>query len=177
MLVEPTETESKRSLDQFIAALRSIAEGQGWRRDLKAAPVHARGGGSTKRWQQGSRCWPTRRRRRTARRRGWGAFRRRLMAEPSFPPYNVGDLGHGSSQGLGLPGATSGRSATCSRTGCRIMALSSKSPAGPANMRWRSPGAFRRSIGNRPIPIRKRWLRSWPGGEGPANLRPPIELM
>ena len=34
MLVEPTETESKASLDQFIAALRSIAErAQGRRPD------------------------------------------------------------------------------------------------------------------------------------------------
>ena len=42
MLVEPTETESKANLDQFIAALRSIAEkarrGDG---SLKSAPVHA----------------------------------------------------------------------------------------------------------------------------------------
>ena len=42
MLVEPTETESKANLDQFIEALRSIAErarqGDG---SLKAAPVHA----------------------------------------------------------------------------------------------------------------------------------------
>jgi len=42
MLVEPTETESKASLDQFIAAMRSLAEraraGDG---GLKAAPVHA----------------------------------------------------------------------------------------------------------------------------------------
>jgi glycine dehydrogenase subunit 2 len=42
MLIEPTETESKAALDQFIAALRSIAEraraGDG---SLKSAPVHA----------------------------------------------------------------------------------------------------------------------------------------
>ncbi len=42
MLIEPTETESKASLDQFIAALRSIAErarsGDG---TLKEAPVYA----------------------------------------------------------------------------------------------------------------------------------------
>jgi glycine dehydrogenase subunit 2 len=42
MLVEPTETESKASLDQFIFALRSIA-GRAKSGDpaLKAAPVHA----------------------------------------------------------------------------------------------------------------------------------------
>ena len=42
MLIEPTETESKANLDQFIAALRSIAkkarEGDA---SLKSAPIHA----------------------------------------------------------------------------------------------------------------------------------------
>jgi glycine dehydrogenase subunit 2 len=42
MLVEPTETESKANLDQFIAALRSIAEkARTGDPALKAAPVHA----------------------------------------------------------------------------------------------------------------------------------------
>jgi glycine dehydrogenase subunit 2 len=42
MLVEPTETESKTNLDQFIAALRSIAErAKAGDPSLKAAPVHA----------------------------------------------------------------------------------------------------------------------------------------
>ncbi len=42
MLVEPTETESKANLDQFIAALRSIAErAKAGDESLKAAPVHA----------------------------------------------------------------------------------------------------------------------------------------
>ena len=42
MLVEPTETESKGNLDQFIAALRSIAEkAKAGDPALKAAPVHA----------------------------------------------------------------------------------------------------------------------------------------
>ena len=42
MLVEPTETESKANLDQFIAALRSIAErARAGDESLKAAPVHA----------------------------------------------------------------------------------------------------------------------------------------
>jgi glycine dehydrogenase subunit 2 len=42
MLVEPTETESKASLDQFIAALRSIAErARAGDQSLKAAPLHA----------------------------------------------------------------------------------------------------------------------------------------
>jgi glycine dehydrogenase subunit 2 len=42
MLIEPTETESKASLDQFIAALRSIAErARAGDESLKAAPVHA----------------------------------------------------------------------------------------------------------------------------------------
>jgi glycine dehydrogenase subunit 2 len=42
MLVEPTETESKASLDQFIMALRSIAErARAGDPSLKAAPVHA----------------------------------------------------------------------------------------------------------------------------------------
>jgi glycine dehydrogenase subunit 2 len=42
MLVEPTETESKASLDQFIAALRSIAErARAGDESLKAAPVYA----------------------------------------------------------------------------------------------------------------------------------------
>src|SRR5437763_3960943 len=42
MLIEPTETESKASLDQFIAALRSIAQrARAGDQSLKAAPVHA----------------------------------------------------------------------------------------------------------------------------------------
>jgi glycine dehydrogenase subunit 2 len=42
MLIEPTETESKAGLDQFIAALRSIAErAKAGDEALKAAPVHA----------------------------------------------------------------------------------------------------------------------------------------
>jgi glycine dehydrogenase subunit 2 len=42
MLVEPTETESKASLDQFIAAFRSIAErARAGDESLKAAPVFA----------------------------------------------------------------------------------------------------------------------------------------
>jgi glycine dehydrogenase subunit 2 len=42
MLVEPTETESKAALDQFIAALRSIAErARAGDESLKSAPVHA----------------------------------------------------------------------------------------------------------------------------------------
>ena len=42
MLVEPTETESKANLDQFIVALRSIAErARDGDEALKAAPIHA----------------------------------------------------------------------------------------------------------------------------------------
>jgi glycine dehydrogenase subunit 2 len=42
MLVEPTETESKAGLDQFIAAFRSIAErAKAGDESLKVAPVHA----------------------------------------------------------------------------------------------------------------------------------------
>ena len=42
MLVEPTETESKANLDQFIAALRSIAErAKAGDASLKEAPVYA----------------------------------------------------------------------------------------------------------------------------------------
>ncbi len=42
MLIEPTETESKASLDQFIAAVRSIAErARAGDQSLKAAPVYA----------------------------------------------------------------------------------------------------------------------------------------
>jgi glycine dehydrogenase subunit 2 len=42
MLIEPTETESKASLDQFIMAVRSIAErAKSGDETLKAAPVHA----------------------------------------------------------------------------------------------------------------------------------------
>ena len=42
MLIEPTETESKASLDQFIVALRSIAgRARGGDEALKAAPIHA----------------------------------------------------------------------------------------------------------------------------------------
>jgi glycine dehydrogenase subunit 2 len=42
MLIEPTETESKANLDQFIAALRSIAEkAKVGDAALKAAPIYA----------------------------------------------------------------------------------------------------------------------------------------
>jgi glycine dehydrogenase subunit 2 len=42
MLVEPTETESKAALDQFILALRSVAEGaKAGDETLKTAPFHA----------------------------------------------------------------------------------------------------------------------------------------
>jgi glycine dehydrogenase subunit 2 len=42
MLVEPTETESKAGLDQFIVALRAIAErARSGDQNLKAAPIHA----------------------------------------------------------------------------------------------------------------------------------------
>jgi glycine dehydrogenase subunit 2 len=42
MLVEPTETESKASLDQFIAAVRSIAErARSGDQTLKRAPIYA----------------------------------------------------------------------------------------------------------------------------------------
>ena len=42
MLVEPTETESKAALDQFIMALRHVAErAKAGDQSLKAAPVHA----------------------------------------------------------------------------------------------------------------------------------------
>jgi glycine dehydrogenase subunit 2 len=42
MLIEPTETESKASLDQFIEAVRSIAErAKAGDETLKAAPIYA----------------------------------------------------------------------------------------------------------------------------------------
>ena len=42
MLIEPTETESKAGLDQFIAALRSLAErARAGDQALKSAPHHA----------------------------------------------------------------------------------------------------------------------------------------
>jgi glycine dehydrogenase subunit 2 len=42
MLIEPTETESKAGLDEFIAAVRAIAErAKAGDQSLKAAPVHA----------------------------------------------------------------------------------------------------------------------------------------
>jgi glycine dehydrogenase subunit 2 len=42
MLVEPTETESKASLDQFIGAMRSVAgRAKAGDESLRAAPVHA----------------------------------------------------------------------------------------------------------------------------------------
>ncbi len=42
MLIEPTETESKDALDQFIAAMRSIAaRAKAGDQELKSAPVYA----------------------------------------------------------------------------------------------------------------------------------------
>jgi glycine dehydrogenase subunit 2 len=42
MLVEPTETESKAALDQFIGAMRHVAQrAKAGDQALKSAPVHA----------------------------------------------------------------------------------------------------------------------------------------
>jgi glycine dehydrogenase subunit 2 len=42
MLIEPTETESKASLDEFILAIRSVAErARAGDQSLKAAPIYA----------------------------------------------------------------------------------------------------------------------------------------
>ena len=42
MLVEPTETESKAAMDQFVGAIRSLAErAKAGDQSLKAAPVYA----------------------------------------------------------------------------------------------------------------------------------------
>jgi glycine dehydrogenase subunit 2 len=42
MLIEPTETESKASLDQFIAAIRSVAKrAKAGDQALKSAPIYA----------------------------------------------------------------------------------------------------------------------------------------
>jgi len=42
MLVEPTETESKASLDEFVTAVRSIAaRARAGDQSLKAAPIYA----------------------------------------------------------------------------------------------------------------------------------------
>jgi glycine dehydrogenase subunit 2 len=42
MLIEPTETESKASLDQFIEAVRAIAlRAKAGDQSLKSAPVYA----------------------------------------------------------------------------------------------------------------------------------------
>jgi glycine dehydrogenase subunit 2 len=42
MLIEPTETESLRALDQFVGALKSVAgRAKAGDATLKAAPVHA----------------------------------------------------------------------------------------------------------------------------------------
>jgi len=42
MLVEPTETESKATLDQFIGALRSLAKrAKAGDESLKGAPIYA----------------------------------------------------------------------------------------------------------------------------------------
>ena len=57
MLVEPTETESKAGLDQFIGALRSVAaRAKAGDESLKAARPH-RGGGSILRRLRPRRCW------------------------------------------------------------------------------------------------------------------------
>ena len=58
MLVEPTETESRAALDQFIGALAAVAERakagdetlKGPRRTSRPAP------GWTRRWRRASRC-------------------------------------------------------------------------------------------------------------------------
>ena len=72
MLVEPTETESKAALDQFIGAMRYVARaGEGRRPEPQGGAASTRrGGGSTRRWRRASRCWSrgsrTRRRRRNS---------------------------------------------------------------------------------------------------------------
>ena len=60
-----------------------------------------------------------------------------------IPPYNVGDLAGDVSGWRPPPRATSCRSATSSRTGCRRPGPCSKSPAAPASMRSPSPSLSR----------------------------------
>ena len=64
MLVEPTETEIKAALDQFIGALRSVAE-RAKAGDAASSPrrISRRAAGSTRRWRRASRCWYGRTRR------------------------------------------------------------------------------------------------------------------
>jgi len=57
MLIEPTETESKASLDRFIAVVNALAAAA--RREIggfRAAPIHTRVAGSTKPPPPASRC-------------------------------------------------------------------------------------------------------------------------
>ena len=63
MLIEPTESELKASLDLFIMALRdlALAAKAGKRERFQAAPVHAPAGGSTRPAPPASRCFAGRR--------------------------------------------------------------------------------------------------------------------
>ncbi len=65
MLIEPTESESKESLDGFIHVLRSLAlggEGQAGPRALRARRAWRRAAGLTRRPRRASRCCAGRRR-------------------------------------------------------------------------------------------------------------------
>ena len=71
MLIEPTESESKASLDLFIMTLRDLAYERARRREASASsPRRAprRAAGSTKRARRASRCCAGRSRRRPERR-------------------------------------------------------------------------------------------------------------
>ena len=59
MLIEPTETESKASLDQFIARAALDRRARQERRRPRASRRRRstpRAGGSTRRWRRASRC-------------------------------------------------------------------------------------------------------------------------
>ena len=76
MLIEPTESESKQSLDQFIASLRGLAEAAKARRCARASRMRRalpRGGGWTRPRRRASRGSGGRRRQ--ERRRGGGVGR------------------------------------------------------------------------------------------------------
>ena len=162
MLVEPTETESKASLDQFIAALRSIAErAKAGDESLKAAPVYAprRRLDETLAASKPVLTYKT---------PAAGAGRRNELSERRF--YEAPAEGARAAR-LRRRCATASRSPRCWATGCRPAGWCSKSPAGPASMRSISPSASRaRLAAERPASGRARLDR------GVARRRPACRI-
>ena len=163
MLIEPTETESKASLDQFIVAMRSIAERakagrpepQGGAGPCPAAAARRDAGGAQA--GAGLQNAGARRRRCVRGRGGNGRWRIRPLLRRRRPPARDARRRPRC--------AIASRSPRCWPNGCRSAGWCWRSPAAPASMPSISPSASR-SLEWQPSDAERRcaWRRSRRGG-------------